>query len=257
MKSTLFDLSGRVAAVTGAGRGLGRTLARGLAAHGASVVVGDVDHAGARDAADEIEQTGGQSSSIHLDITDSESCEQFVRHAAGRFGRLDVLVNNAGIDVLEPVGKTSKEGWARVLDVDLTGVMLASQAAARLWSEHGHAGSIVNISSIASIAGIRTLAAYSAAKSGVNQLTRVMAVELAAAGIRVNAIAPGYLENVMPGAIETHADPETERRIRSRTPLGRRARLDELIGPVVFLASDAASYVTGTVLFVDGGYTAA
>ena len=257
MRSTLFDLSGRVAAVTGAGRGLGRTLARGLAAHGARVVVGDVDQAGARDAADEIERTGGQSSAIHLDITDSESCEQFVRHTVGQFGRLDILVNNAGIDVLEPVGKISKDGWARVLDVDLTGVMLTSQAAARLWIEHGHPGSIVNISSITSIAGIRTLAAYSAAKSGVNQLTRVMAVELAAAGIRVNAVAPGYLENVMQGASETHADPETERRIRSRTPLGRRARLDELIGPVVFLASDAASYVTGTVLFVDGGYTAA
>jgi NAD(P)-dependent dehydrogenase (short-subunit alcohol dehydrogenase family) len=131
------------------------------------------------------------------------------------------------------------------------------QAAVRLWLGKATGGSIINISSIASLVGIPRLGAYSAAKGGVNQLTRVMAVELAAAGIRVNAVAPGYLENVMQGAAVEHADPETERRIRARTPMGRRARLEELIGPVVFLASDAVSYVTGTIVVVDGGYTAA
>jgi NAD(P)-dependent dehydrogenase (short-subunit alcohol dehydrogenase family) len=180
-----------------------------------------------------------------------------VHHATSQFGRVDVLVNNAAVDVLEPIGGISEAGWTHVLGVDLSGVLHASQAAARQMLAQGSGGSIINISSIASTIGIPGLGSYSAAKGGVNQLTRVMAVELASQGIRVNAVAPGYLENVMQGAAAEHASPETERRIQARTPLGRRARLQELVGPVVFLASDAASYVTGAVLFVDGGYTAA
>ena len=257
MSRSLFDLSGRVVAVTGAGRGLGRALAYGLAEHGAAVLVGDVNEQGARETAAAIRAQGGRGLATELDVTNGRSCEAFVRHATDQLGRLDVLVNNAAIDVLEPVDQISESGWSRVLDVDLSGVMRASQAAVRYWMAHGTGGSIVNISSIASIAGIRRLGSYSAAKSGVNQLTRVMAVEYAAARIRVNAIAPGYLENIMEGAAAEHADPDTEQRILRRTPLGRRARLEELIGPVVFLASDAASYVTGAILCVDGGWTAA
>jgi NAD(P)-dependent dehydrogenase (short-subunit alcohol dehydrogenase family) len=257
MLHPLFDLSGRVVAVTGAARGLGRTLARGLAAHGAAVLVGDVNEAGARDTAAAIHAEGRRALATALDVTSGQSCEAFVHQATEQLGRLDVLVNNAAIDVLEPVDQISESGWSRVLDVDLSGVMRASQAAVRYWMAQGASGSIVNISSIASVIGIPRLGSYSAAKSGVNQLTRVMAVEYAATGIRVNAIAPGYLENVMEGAAAEHADPDTERRIRTRTPLGRRARLEELIGPVVFLASDAASYVTGAILCVDGGWTAA
>jgi NAD(P)-dependent dehydrogenase (short-subunit alcohol dehydrogenase family) len=130
-----------------------------------------------------------------------------------------------------------------------------SQEAARIMAAAG-GGSIVNISSIAAAVAIRNLAAYSAAKAGLNQLTRVMALEWAPRGIRVNAIAPGYLDNIMPGAKDEHADSEREAEIRSGAMLGRRARLDEVIGPVVFLASAASSYVTGTVLYVDGGWTA-
>ena len=256
MPPKLFDLSGRVAAVTGGARGLGRTLAQGLAAHGARVIVGDIDQAGARGTADGIVAGGGQAFATALDVGDPESCDAFVRCAISRFERLDALVNNAAVDVLEPIGQITEEGWARVLGVNLSGVLFASQAAVRQWLAHGAGGAIINISSVASVAGIPKLGSYSAAKSGVNQLTRVMATELATSGVRVNAIAPGYLENVMQGATDEHADPETERRIQSRTPLGRRGRLDELIGPVVFLASDAASYITGAVLFVDGGYTA-
>ena len=257
MAPTLFDLSRRVAVVTGAARGLGQTLARGLAAHGAQVVVADINEDGARRTADAINADGGQAVATRFDAVDAESSDLLVQHAITQFGRLDVLVNNAAVDVLEPIGRISRASWDHVLEVDLSGVLFASQAAIRQWLATGAGGSIINISSIASVIGIPRLGSYSAAKSGVNQLTRVMAVELAAVRIRVNAVAPGYLENVMLDATDEHAAPETERRIRMRTPMGRRARLDELIGPVVFLASDAASYMTGAILFVDGGYTAA
>jgi len=253
----LFSLADRVAIVTGSARGLGQTLAAGLAAQGARVVLCDLNVEGARQAAERIVANGGQAAATAVDVADRESCDALVRFAVAQFGRVDVLVNNAGIDVIEPVPDVSPEGWEKVMDVNLRGVMNASQSAIRQMLAQGEGGSIVNISSIAAIVGIPGLASYSAAKSGVILLTKVMAVELAAKGIRVNAIAPGYLENIMGGAAAEHAKPGTEARIRARTPLGRRARLSELVGPVVFLASDAASYVTGTVLMVDGGYTAA
>jgi NAD(P)-dependent dehydrogenase (short-subunit alcohol dehydrogenase family) len=257
MGTALFSLSNRVAIVTGAARGLGQALAHGLSDAGARVVLGDLNEEGAHQTAERIAAGGGQAVACHVDVADPESCEALVRFAVAAYGRVDVLVNNAGIDIIEPVGEVTAEAWARVIDVDLRGVLNASQSAVRQMLAQGGGGSIVSISSIAAIVGIPGLASYSAAKGGVNLLTKVMAVELAPKGIRVNAVAPGYLENIMEGAKAEHANPATEIRIRARTPLGRRARLSELVGPVVFLASDAASYVTGTVLAVDGGYTAA
>jgi NAD(P)-dependent dehydrogenase (short-subunit alcohol dehydrogenase family) len=253
----LFSLSNRVAIVTGSARGLGQTLAEGLAQQGARVVVCDLDREGAGAVAERIRAAGGQAISTFVDVTDAESCETLVRFAVDQLGRVDILVNNAGIDIVEPAGEVSEEGWSRVLDVDLKGVLNASQSVIRQMSKQSGGGSIINISSIAGVVAIPGLTSYSAAKGGVLLLTRVMALELASRNIRVNAIAPGYLENIMTGLAAEHARPETENRIKTRTPMGRRARLTELVGPVVFLASDAASYVTGAVLAVDGGYTAA
>lgn len=257
MRTELFDLSNRVAVVTGSARGLGRELAGGLSRHGARVVLCDVNAEGAREAAESISAAGGEAVSTWVDVADAESCEALVRFAVEAYGRVDVLVNNAGIDIVEPVGEITAGAWDRVLGVDLAGVLHASQSVVRQMLRQGGGGSIISISSIAALAAIPGLGSYSAAKSGVIQLTRVMALELAPKGIRVNAIAPGYLENIMTGLGPEHAKPETEQRIKTRTPMGRRARLSELVGPVVFLASDAASYVTGAVLCVDGGYTAA
>jgi NAD(P)-dependent dehydrogenase (short-subunit alcohol dehydrogenase family) len=256
-QTRLFDLSDRVAVVTGAARGLGRALAHGLAEHGARIVACDINVDGAKATAESVRSAGGTATAAYVDVTDVATCEALGRYAIGEFGRVDVLVNDAAIDIVEPFASVSDEAWRRVIDVDLNGVMHMSRILVRHMLQRGGGGSIINISSIASAIAIPALAAYSAAKGGVNQLTRVMAVDLAAHGIRVNAIAPGYLENIMQGLGVEHAKPETERRIESRTPMRRRARLEELVGPVVFLASDAASYVTGAVLFVDGGYTAA
>jgi NAD(P)-dependent dehydrogenase (short-subunit alcohol dehydrogenase family) len=256
MPTDLFSLSNRVAIVTGSARGLGQALAKGLARQGARVVVCDLNQEGAHATAERIRTAGSEAVSTFVDVADAASCEAVVRFAVEQLGRVDVLVNNAGIDIVEPAGEITEEVWSKLLDVNLKGVLNASQSVIRQMREQGGGGSIINISSIAGLVAIPGLTTYSAAKGGVILLTRVMALELASENIRVNAIAPGYLENIMEGMVAEHARPETEERIRTRTPLGRRARLSELVGPVVFLASDAASYVTGTVLTVDGGYTA-
>jgi NAD(P)-dependent dehydrogenase (short-subunit alcohol dehydrogenase family) len=251
-----FRLDGRVAIVTGGARGLGSVLAHGLAGAGATVVVSDRDLSGAERVAAELAGAGHRALAVGVDIAQRPSCEGLLRSTVDAFGRVDILVNNAAIDVIEPVLSVAPADWSRILEVNLSGAFHCAQLAARQMVAGGRGGTVINISSVAGAIGISQLAAYGAAKAGLNQLTRVLAVELAPYQIRVNAIAPGYLENVMAGAEAVHADPEKEAAIRRRTPLGRRARLEELVGPVVFLASDAASYVTGTVLAVDGGYSA-
>jgi NAD(P)-dependent dehydrogenase (short-subunit alcohol dehydrogenase family) len=252
----LFGLENKVAIVTGSARGLGRVLAHGLAACGAAVIVCDRSIEGAAVVAAEIKDEGFQAESTFVDVTDRSTCDALISFTMKNFGRLDILVNNAGIDVIGPIENVTSTDWAKILDVNLTGVFNCSQIAAIHMAKQETGGSIINISSIAATIGIRNLAAYSAAKGGVNQLTRVMALELASKRVRVNAIAPGYLENIMSGAETEHADPEKERQILTFTPMQRRAKLEEIIGPVTFLASAASSYVTGAVIAVDGGYTA-
>ena len=251
----LFDLSDRVAIVTGSGRGLGKAMAIGLADAGASVAVcaRHVDEVDGVAAA--ITASGGSALPAHVDTSDRDSCRRLVEATVKAFGRVDILVNNAGIDIIEPAEDVSEDDWEKIIGINLSGYFHCSQFAAQEMLKRGR-GSIINNSSIASAVGIRGLTAYSAAKGGVNQLTRVMAVEWATRGIRVNAIAPGYFDNVMRDATTTHADPEKQRQVIEFTPMARRGRAEELVGPVVFLASDASSYVTGCILFVDGGYTA-
>ena len=252
----LFDLSNQVAIVTGSGRGLGAAIARGLAAVGASVMICSRTQVEVDRTAADIIRRGGKAAATVVDTRDRESCQRLIDETVARFGRVDVLVNNAGIDVIAPAEDLTDDGWEQVIGTNLKGYFLCSQVAARQMLSQGTGGSIINNSSICSIVGVHGLTAYSAAKGGVNQLTRVMAIEWAQRGIRVNAIAPGYFENVMRGATDEHARSEKQKQVITFTPMARRGRPEELIGPVIFLASGASSYITGAVLFVDGGYTA-
>jgi NAD(P)-dependent dehydrogenase (short-subunit alcohol dehydrogenase family) len=253
--ASLFDLTDQVSIVTGSGRGLGAAIARGLAAHGSAVVVCSRTHEEAEAVAQQIRDEGGVATATTLDVRDRESCAALLDTALSAYGRLDVLVNNAGIDIITPAEDVDDEQWTQILDVNLRGYFLCSQLAGRVMLEQG-SGSIVNNSSIAGSVGIAGLAAYAAAKGGVNQLTKVMALEWAIRGVRVNAFAPGYFENIMTGAAGEHASPQKQQQVTTFTPMARRGRPEELVGPVVFLASRASSYVTGAVLAVDGGYVA-
>jgi NAD(P)-dependent dehydrogenase (short-subunit alcohol dehydrogenase family) len=251
-----FDLTGKVAIVTGSTRGLGKAMAHALASYGASLVVSGRDAEAGKAAVAEIEAAGGTAAFQRFDNTDRASCQKLVDSAVERFGRLDIVVNNAGTDIIKPAETYSESEWETILGTNLSGYFHCAQFAAIQMMKQKSAGSVIMVSSIASLVGISGLAPYAATKGAINQLVRTMAVEWASHGIRVNAIAPGYFDNVMQNATAEHDRPEKQRQIVTFTPMGRRGRPDELGGAAVFLASDSASYVTGQILFVDGGYTA-
>ena len=253
--STLFDLGGKVAIVTGAGRGLGKTLALGLARHGADVVAVSRTLSQVEDVARQIAALGRKGIALKVDTSSKADVDRMVAKTLEDWGRVDVLVNNAGIDIIKPAVDYTEAEWDQVIDINLKGYFLCAQAAGREMIRQGR-GSILMNSSIAGSIGLNWLVPYASAKGGVNQLTRTLAVEWARHGVRVNAFSPAYFENVMQGAEQIHNE-EKERHIREWTPMGRRGKTDELVGPAVFLASDASSYVTGHVLMVDGGWTAA
>jgi NAD(P)-dependent dehydrogenase (short-subunit alcohol dehydrogenase family) len=249
-------LEGKVALISGASQGLGRALALAYAKEGASIVINSRSEESIRPVAEEAESMGAEVLALAADVSKSADVERLVDAATRRFGKIDVLVNNAGIDIIKPAEEFSEDEWDQIVDINLKGYFHCAQIAGRRMLEQGTGGSIINNSSIASEVGIHGLLPYSAAKGGVNQITRVLAVEWAQRGVRVNAIAPGYFENIMGGAAEEHSRAEKQEQIITFTPMARRGLPEELVGPVVFLASDASSYVTGAVLFVDGGYTA-
>lgn len=178
-----------------------------------------------------------------------------VGEAVEVFGGLDHVICNASIDIIKPAVDYSSQEWDRVLAVNLRGAFQPAQAAARYWIAEGRGGSITMTSSIAGHVGVPTLAPYAASKGGVNQLVRTLAAEWAPHDIGVNAVAPGYVSNIM-DSVTAHDDPASDERINTFTPLGRRGTVEEIAAPYAFLASPAASYITGTILAADGGYTA-
>ncbi|MFD7159270.1 SDR family NAD(P)-dependent oxidoreductase [Kribbella sp. NPDC059898] len=252
----LFGLSGQVAVVTGSSRGIGLAIARVLLGQGAAVVLNGYAADETAGASSELSQAfPGRVVALAGDVGEAEAGQRLVEAAVDAFGGLDHLVCNAGIDIIKPAVEYTPDEWDRILTVNLRGAFLPAQAAARYWIAHRRGGSVTMTSSIAGQVGIPALAPYAASKGGINQLVRTLAAEWAEHGIRVNAVAPGYVANIM-DSVTAHDDPASDRRIATFTPLGRRATVDEIAAPYAFLASAAAAYVTGAVVPVDGGYTA-
>lgn len=253
---TLFDLTGKVAIVTGAGSGLGVTFAEGLAEAGAKVVCSGRRMDNIQKTAQKLQDAGLEAIAIQADVADETSVENLVKETLDRYGRVDILVNNAGVANVGPPESVPLSEWKHVVDVNLTGVFLCSQVVARAMIEARNGGSIINIASILGAGASEPSAAtaYAATKGGVVNLTRDLAVHWAPHNIRVNAIGPAYFPSEMTAGLMDL--PEVVAEIERRTPAGRMGRPEELKGPAIFLASDAASYVTGDILYVDGGWTA-
>jgi NAD(P)-dependent dehydrogenase (short-subunit alcohol dehydrogenase family) len=243
-----FRMTGRVAIVTGSARGLGRAMASALASAGATVVASSRDRATAEAAAEEISQRwGARALGIELDVTRADSIEAMVERTVTSFGRLDILVNNAGTTERGPLGALTEAQWDRVVDTNLRGAWMCCRAALPAMRASG-AGRMINVSSMFSQVGLPDRTPYIASKGGLTALTRALAVELASDRITVNAICPGPFQTDM-------HHPSARADMLAAIPLGRWGQPDEL-GPVaVFLASDAASFITGTTLTIDGGYT--
>lgn len=244
----------RTAIVTGSSRGIGKQVAETLAADGANVVVCSRSVEDSEEVAEGIEADGGSALAVEVDVSQKESVERLVERTVEEFGRIDVLVNNAGINIRGPAEEITPEDWQQVLDVNLTGPFYCAQAVGKRMIEQGDGGDIVNISSMMGEMGQQDRTPYNTSKGGVNNLTRCLAVEWAEHDIYVNALAPGYIMTDMAAEAQEEAD-FTEQDVRDRTPLDRFGTPEEIANCVSFLASHD-HYMTGEVLHADGGWTA-
>ena len=244
------DLSGQVAIVTGAARGLGRLISETLAASGATVACVDVNAELLAQTVERIRAAGGAAEAFPCDVTDSVRVNQVVKEVVEKWGRLDVLVNNAGITRDTPVVRMKDDQWDAVLAINLRGTFLFTRAAARPMMK-GRRGRIINMASVSGMMGNPGQANYSASKAGVIGLTRTVARELAGRKITVNAVAPGFIATEMTAALGE----EILEEVKKRTPLGRLGEPRDVAEAVLFLASEAAGFITGHVLTVDGGLT--
>jgi NAD(P)-dependent dehydrogenase (short-subunit alcohol dehydrogenase family) len=251
----LFDLTGRIAVITGTSRGIGRELAHGFAAAGAIVVGCARSHEGAERTAAELRAKGQETLPVLADVATPEGAEVLIAAAVERYGRIDILVCNAGVNVKKPAIDFTAAEFDTVIGGNLRAYFLCAQAAARRFIAQGQGGAIVMNSSNASVAAFEDLTPYCAAKGGIDMLVRGLAAEWGPHGIRVNAFNPGYTKHSMTAEGQAYLA-EAEKEIAARTPLRRMAEMKEMVGPALFLASDAASFVTGTILLADGGWCA-
>jgi len=257
----LFELTGKGAIVTGGAMGIGQAIAFRLAEAGAGVIVADIDLKTATQTTREIKARSGKAQAIRADVRSAADAERVIQATVDAFGSLDVLVNNAGVQPSSRFLDISEEAWNNVLDVNLKGVFLYSQAAARMMIKAGHGGKIINIASMAALTPTAVHAPYNVSKSGVAMLTKSMALELAAEKILVNAVAPGGIQTPGGDAVKSamsQALGMTEEGLMQaflqQVPLGRLGEPDDVAKVVLFLASGAADFITGELILVDGGH---
>ena len=248
-----FDLTGKVAIVTGGNGGIGLGMARGLAEAGAAVVIAARNEAKSRGAVQEIEGRGGRAIAVPVDVARPESVAALVKTAAARLGRVDILVNNAGTNIRKQPEQVSLEEWHLVLDTNLTSAFVCSQAVYPEMKKAG-GGKILNNGSMASIFGLPFAPAYGASKGGIMQLTRSLATAWAKDNIQVNCFLPGWIDTELTQAARSQV-PGLHERVLARTPQGRWGRIDDMAGIAVFLASPASDFITGTAIPVDGGFS--
>jgi NAD(P)-dependent dehydrogenase (short-subunit alcohol dehydrogenase family) len=244
-------LSNKIALITGAGQGIGRAIAIAMAESGAAVAVADIADGPACETVELIAATGGQAAALHVDVTDPSSVQAMVQSCIARFGGLDILVNNAGIFPIQAIPVISPADWDRVMAINLKGPFLCSQAVLEVMRKRGY-GRIINMASVSGLVGAVGFAHYAASKAGVIGFTKSLAREVGALGITANAIAPGVTDT---GTALSTFPPQALEYYKTQVPLRRLTHADDLTGMVVFLASDAASYITGQTFAVDGGYT--
>ena len=251
--SRLFDLSGRVARVVGGGSGIGQAGAEGMAAHGARIVVADIDPAQAKGVAERISSSGGKATSVQIDVRSTDAVDAMVDSVVRDHGRLDVLLTTPAMNLRKRLLDYSDEEFDRVIELNLKGTFRVARACARPMMERKR-GSIILMSSIRSVVVEPGQSIYASTKAGVAQMMRGLAAELGPSAVRVNALAPGIVAT--PLTVPIASNPMWKEAYATRCALGRWAEPEEMAGPIVFLASDASSYVTGTTLFADAGWTA-
>ena len=249
----LFDLKGKVAAVTGGAGGIGRDLILGLGQYGCDVVLLDIDTSKAEYLTEDFEEMGRKIEFVDMDVTSSSSVGSAFKTIIEKFGRLDILVNAAGINKRVPTVEFAEEDWDRIVDINLKGTFLCSKEAGKVMKEQ-NSGKIINFGSVSSILGHPKHSAYAASKGGVLLLTRVMAVELAKHKVNVNCVGPAYIETDLTKA---YLDQENHREeIENTIPMGRLGNTEDMVGAIIYLASNASNFVSGALLMVDGARTA-
>ena len=248
-----FSLKDKVAVVTGSAQGLGKGYAKGLADAGALVICADLNLPGVQETVNEIRSTGGSAEAVQLNVTKPEMVNEVFGEIAAKYGHLDILINNAGVEDINEFVNVTEAQYDKIMGVNLRGAFFTAQAASRIM-EKQKSGKILNIGSLGSAIGLAESAVYCGTKSGILGITRTMAIELAKSNIQVNAVGPGYFRTPMTEPF--FQDPEHKKWIEERIPAGRVGTAEDLLGAVIFLCSSASNYMTGQIIYVDGGWLA-